>query len=284
MKNPKRTGPILDEEIQGLFKPILISRSLKADSEVYKFARDTKADIQAFNQAIREKTVYGLLSSTDQFLHRGFGTLHLSEIFLSRSANGNIQLMTKCKCRCGNYLTVPLREVINGNVMSCGCITPIPKSVLKSTTVYQSQSVNNWSTTVDGIQWLGKRYTWFVSFLDNPKNPLMRYVETAEEALAIRRAAEVDYYGSSPIDQYYDLMLKELKQIERIYLQKHPPKVQGISYQKTTGKWVARLSNENKIVFNQSFPTREEAVQARYDAEIKTYGQPLMPKKYYFER
>lgn len=65
----------------------------------------------------------------------------------------------------------------------------------------------------------------------------MRYVETAEEALAIRRAAEVDYYGSSPIDQYYDLMLKELKQIERIYLQKHPPKVQGISYQKTTGKW-----------------------------------------------
>lgn len=55
MKNPKRTGPILDEEIQGLFKPIPISRSLKADSEVYKFARDTKADIQTFNQAIREK-------------------------------------------------------------------------------------------------------------------------------------------------------------------------------------------------------------------------------------
>ena len=139
MQNPKRTGPILDEEIQGLFKPIPISRSLKTDSETYKFARDTKADIQAFNKAIREKTVYGLLSSTDQFLHRGFGMLHLSEIFLSRSANGNIQLMAKCKCRCGNYLTVPLREVINGNVMSCGCITPIPKSVLKSTTVYQSQ-------------------------------------------------------------------------------------------------------------------------------------------------
>lgn len=281
MKKSKEKGPILDEEIQGLFKPISKSRSSPMDLETYRFARDTKADIQAFNKAIREKTVYNLLSSTDQFLYRRFGALYLSEIFLSRSANGNIQLMAKCKCRCGNYLTVPLREVINGNVMSCGCITPIPKSVLKNTTVYQSQNANRWATTVDGIQWLGTRYIWFVSFLDDPRRPLMRYVETVEEALAIRRAAEVDYYGSSPIDQYYDIMLKELKQIENIYLQKHPPKVQGISYQKATGKWIARLSKDNKMLFNQSFPTREEAVQARYNAEVKTYGQSLMPKKYY---
>lgn len=280
MNDKKNTGPIQDQELLGLLKPIRNTGGREPCNEETAF-RDAAADIRQFNEIVKESTVHGLLSSTDQFLLRGFGALQITEIFLRRDPKGEVQLLAKCKCRCGNMITTPLRDVIKGSVTNCGCITPIPKPSLKNTTVYQSQSANNWSTTVDGIQWLGKRYTWFVTFLDNPQKQLHRYVDTAEEALALRRNAEIEYYGSSPIDQYFEVMLQELEGIERVYIKKHPPKIQGVFYRKETGRWVARLWNSGKLIINQSYDSREEAVQARYEAEVKAYGKALMPKRFY---
>lgn len=280
MNDKKNTGPIRDQELLGLLKPIRNTGTMEPNNQERAF-RNTAADIRQFNEITKESTVQGLLSSTDQFLLRGFGALQITEIFLLRDSKGKVQLLAKCKCRCGNIITTPLRDVIKGAVTNCGCITPIPKSSLKNTTVYQSQNANNWSTTVDGIQWLGKRYTWFVTFLDNPQKQLNRYVDTAAEALTLRRNAEVEYYGASPIDQYYEVMLQELEEIERVYIKKHPPTVQGIFYRKETGRWTTRLWNGGKLIINQSYKTREEAVQARYEAEVKAYGKAMMPKRFY---
>ena len=76
-------------------------------------------------------------------------------------------------------------------------------------------------------------------------------------------------------------MLQELEGIERVYIKKHPPKIQGVFYRKETGRWVARLWNSGKLIINQSYDSREEAVQARYEAEVKAYGKALMPKRFY---
>lgn len=280
MNNTRKTGPIQDEELLGLLKPIRNAGTPEPNQQE-RPSRDIAVDIRKFNEITKEKTVQGLLSSTDQFLQRGFGTLQITEIYLQRDPKGEVRLLAKCKCRCGNYLTTPLREVIKGTVTNCGCMVPIPKPALKNTTVYQSQSPNNWSTTVDGIQWLGKRYTWFVTFLDNPKKQLHRYVDTAAEALALRRNAEVEYYGASQIDQYYEAMLRELEGIEQVYIKKHPPKVQGVFYRKETDRWVTRLWNNGKLIINQSYETRKEAMQARYEAEVKAYGRSVLPKRFY---
>ena len=81
MNKTINTGPIQDEELLGLLKPIRKTGTVEPNPQE-RSSRDTSEDIRTFNEIIKENTVQGLLISTDQFLQRGFGALQIIEIYL----------------------------------------------------------------------------------------------------------------------------------------------------------------------------------------------------------
>ena len=275
----KTLCPIQDTELTGCIRPI----SLAGPFFIPKGAcyRDIELDIKAYNALSLQTTVSGLLRESDFFLNRQFGQLTVREIYLRRKANQTPALIAKSRCQCGNTVTAPLHLLIDGSLIDCGCMTPPPTECGEQIAVYQSESPTRWTTTVDGIQWLGSRYLWFVSLTIGQNCLLRKYAETAKEALEIRREAELKYFGRSIIDQYYDIMLAELEELERAYVKRHPPKIQGVFWDRLDKRWVAHMLYNYKWVLRKSFKDRASAVKARYEAEKRYYGESLMPKRYY---
>lgn len=274
-----KSVPIKDAEIAGCIKPLSTAGPfLTPEGTCY---RDIEADIQKYNSLSLLTTVMDLLHESELFLHRQFGRLTIREIYLRRETGQPPQLMAKSRCSCGNTVISPLHLLIDGSLVDCGCSTPLPDGAENQIIVYQSEAPTRWTTTVDGIQWFGNRYVWFVSLTIGQECLLQKYADSAKEALDLRRDAERKYFGKSIIDQYYDLMLAELEDLERHYVRQHPPKVQGVSWNKADKRWIARLEYEHKWILNKSFKDRKSAVKARLEAEKKYFGKSLMPERYY---
>lgn len=274
-----KASPILNSEISGCIRPIEITEPFSLPNGTCY--RDIEEDIRKFNALSLQTTVAGLLHESALFLFRQFGWLTIQEIYLSRNPGKTPELIAKSRCRCGNIVTAPLRMLIDGSLNDCGCTTPLPKQEANKIIVYQSERPIRWTTTVDGIQWFGSRYIWFVTLTVGQRCFVRKYADTAKEALEIRRDAERQYFGRSIIDQYYEIMLAELEELEQIYVRRHPPEVPGISWDKTEKRWIARLWYRGKWILNKSFKTRKEAAKARYEAEVRYLGESTMPERYY---
>lgn len=242
--------------------------------------REVERDIQRYNEIVTEKTGSDILRKSNPFLQRRFANLLVCEVFLRSRPQEQLELLCKSRCKCGNLVVAPLKALVEGSLTNCGCKAPLPQTEYpKSICVYPSEQPTRWTTTVDGIQWLGRRYLWFVSLFVEGICVVQEYTEDTGKALQIRRDAEHRYYGHSNIDQYEDAMYMELEQLRRAYLARHPPKVEGIY--KLGNLWNARLRHQNKLVVNESFRARGAAVQARLQAEKKYLGAPIMAEKYY---
>jgi len=276
----KQKAVISDSDLAGSLKVIRTTGPF--DNPKDRNYRDIGRDIKSFNTMARtSKTVASVLSHSREFLQRRFGHLTVQEIFIRQKKNEKPELIVKCSCSCGNDVQTPLRSVIDGSLIDCGCRTPLPKKYSSSITVAQSEEPTRWTTTVDGIQWFGNRYMWFVTLFVNGLCVFREYTADSKEALRLRKEAELKYYGYSDVARYENIMLFELEQFRKSYIAKRPPKVEGIYYNKTEKLWNARLRHDRRLVYNENFETREEAVKARLKAERRTYGSPLMAEQYY---
>jgi hypothetical protein len=271
---------ILDEEIAASFKRIYGSANgITTENRSY---RNIKKDVRQYNRIIKTcKTVSDLLVGTNCYSHQRFGFLAVNEVFLQKTKETRPELIAKCQCSCGNIVTAPLPALVDGSLIDCGCRAPLPPKYSARITVYQSETPIRWTTTVDGIQWLGNRYMWFVTLYDGSKCVLRKYTSKAEEALQLRKEAELKYFGRSDIRKYEEILLYELEQFRLAYIAKNPPKVEGIYYNKTEKLWNAKLRLHGEFVFDRSYKTREEAVGARLRAERQYFGEPLMAEEYY---
>lgn len=271
---------ISDNEVVGSLKPI--SKRAAGSTPESRSYRDTKHDISVFNDMVKTcKTVQAVLAKSSYFLNQKFGHLTSREIYMRKIRDGKPELISKCQCSCGNDVTTPLSALVDGSLTNCGCRTPLPKKYANNTTVIQSDEPTRWTTTVDGIQWFGNRYMWFVTLFVNGICVLREYTSNTKEALRIRKEAEIKYYGYSPIERYENAMYFELEQFKRAYMAKCPPKVEGIYYNKIEKLWNAKLRKNGKFVYDKYFDTREQAVKARLAAERRYYGAPLMALEYY---
>lgn len=271
---------IPDQEVAGVLKPIRTSAPFTNVKD--RNFRNINDDIQTFNEIAKNgKTVSDILAMSSVFLHRPFGYLKIQEIFIRRRPGEKPELIAKCGCSCGNDIFTPLRALADGNLINCGCRTPLPKQYARNIAVFQSESPTRWTTTVDGIQWFGNRYMWFVTLFVRGICVLREYTPDSREALRIRKEAELKYYGQSEVSRYESMMLYELEQFRLTYLAKRPPKVEGIYYNTGEKVWNARLWHDRNLVFDKTFKTREEAVKARLRAERKFYGAPIMAEQYY---
>lgn len=269
---------IPDREVAGSLKAIRTQGPFAPPKD--RNYRDIENDIAVFNEMARSgETVGGILSQSCFFLHRKFGYLETSEIFMRKRKGEKPELIAKAGCSCRNAVTAPLGALVDGSLTDCGCRTPLPQTYSDGITVFQSEAPTRWTTTVDGIQWFGNRYLWFVTLFVRSACVLREFEADTRTALRLRRDAERRYYGRSVIDRYEDAMLFELEQYRLAYIAKHPPRVEGIYL--IGNRWNTRLRHRNKLVFNKSFGMREEAVKARLGAERKYYGTPIMAEKYY---
>ncbi|NDO37781.1 hypothetical protein [Anaerotruncus colihominis] len=269
-----------EEEVVGRLKPIT-SWGLSSDQNGVCF-RNIEADIQKYNDLIGKESIGEILRKGNDFLQRQFGLLITQEIFLEKSPAKGIFLLAKSKCSCGNTLVSPLNLLVSGRLTDCGCRTPLPAKDAAAITVYPSETPTCWTTTVDGIQWLGPRYRWFVTFFDRNVCVLRKYTADTKEALKLRRDAERKYYGQSVIDQYSELMYLELEQMRRSYIASHPPKIEGVYWDKSVHRWNVRFWHKGRgeFVVNKFFKNRDDAITERFRIEKLYYGTTLIPERY----
>lgn len=255
-----------NDEAKKSRKPKRKSRVLNRDIEAYK--------------KLSGMGVSGLLKNGRAFCGRKFNSITVIEVMWShKEGETNGELIAKCRCNCGNILLVPLRLLLNGDLTDCGCRTPLRPEIKDLVRVHESESYTPWATTVEGIMWYGVRLMWAVSRNFGGRSAPMYMTDSAEDALQMRMKLEKENWGESLIEKYYAPMLKELQSIEHLYLKKHPPKIEGISY--IRGLWQVRLWVKGELVMTKYCRTRKEAVRLRYNAEKKFYGESLIPEKYY---
>ncbi len=238
-----------------------------------------KRDI-AFYNSLNDLEVHRFLDEICKYSGRKFGSIIVKEAMWSHKEGETTgDLIGKCQCTCGNIVVTPMRLLLSGRLTNCGCKTPLPAEVKKEVRVYESESYTKWATTVEGIMWYGNRLMWAVARNFDGYWAPMYMTESVQEALQMRMDLEKKYWGESLIEQYYEPMLKELQQIEKVYLKKHPPKIEGVT--RMRDRWQVRLWVRGELVMSEYRKTREEALQLRYDAEVKYYGESFLPRKYY---
>ena len=270
---------IHEEEVVGHLAPIPAARPIPIREN--SGFRDIASDIQTYNELTKQQSIPEILQMGNSFLRRQFGAIFLDELYLEKQPQKEILLKAKGHCRCGNTLVLPLHLLVDGSITDCGCQTPFPKEYEPMISVRPSEAPTRWTTTVDGIQWLGARYQWLVTLFVRNMCVVRKFTADTKEALIIRRDAERKYYGKSVVDQYYDLMYLELEQLRRSYIAEHPPKISGVSWDKTEGVWKARFTRQGRFIINKSFKSRKDAVAERLRIEKKYYGETLIPECYH---
>lgn len=132
---------------------------------------------------------------------RRFGKLTAIEI--SKPPNGRAQTsyFWKCKCDCGNEVSVTVNALTTGKTRSCGCIQrEFVKSMYRDETApcklqeSQCPRVSNTSGTT-GVSWDAKRERWVAEiFFQGEKHFLGRFREK-EDAITARKEAEDRIFG-----------------------------------------------------------------------------------------
>jgi hypothetical protein len=115
--------------------------------------------------------------------------------------NTNIWL---CECKCGNYLEVPVSNLINGHTKSCGChkreyLTPdSPISKIQNGTnlaVLLRKEPNKLNTSgVTGVYYLKGSGKWKAVLQFQNKIVLNRKFDTFADAVKARKKAEQKYF------------------------------------------------------------------------------------------
>lgn len=127
---------------------------------------------------------------------------------------------------------------------------------------------------VTGVQWFKGHRRWVAQIAISGKRIVIGYFDTLLAAREARLAAEVKYFGAvrtaNQID--YDRVAKVTKEhvVERVKIPcTNKSGYVGVFWLTVCGKWLAYLTHNKKTFFRRQFATKEEAIEARKQAEIR---------------
>lgn len=136
---------------------------------------------------------------------------------------------------------------------------------------------------VTGVRWDEPNQKWIVIITVNKESLYLGLYSSFEEAVEVRKEAEVKYFGEfRAIDLYIDedvinnSMLKapvERLPIDRKNRQNNTSGIMGICWDKKSQKWKTYIRVDKKVVYLGLYSDLEEAKKIRTEAELKYYGR-----------
>ena len=199
-----------------------------------------------------------------------------------------------CKCDCGNDKIAYAKLLLNGECKSCGCL--IHESKLKGVRKYENKyeihndysiikTKDNKEILID-TEYLNEllNYTWMVderrgsyAFAIINEKPIFmhRYILKAPSDMV------VDHINRNKFDNRkmnLRICKHEINSKNCNIHKNNTSLVSGVNYRKDNDKWVARINDKWNRIYLGQFDTFEDAVDARYLAEIELgYLNPNNP-------
>lgn len=218
-----------------------------------------------------------------------FGRLEVIE----RAENINGRVYWKCKCDCGNYHTTRSSSLLCGVCQSCGCLRNRTNNSKKriQTNNYDLSGEYGIGYTLSGKQFffdkedydLIKDYCWYI----NEHGYVATNIpcEKGQWKITMHRLI-MDVLDNSDmvVDHIYHNKYDNRKSQLRIVnsqqnafnhskLLNNTSGDNGVYWHKKHQKWEALIGYNNKIIYLGLFENKEDAIQARREAEEKYFGE-----------
>lgn len=129
---------------------------------------------------------------------------------------------------------------------------------------------------VNGVYWAKTQNKWIATININKKQKTLGSFIDKEDAVAARRAAEIEHYGEyAPVVQLIDkdkyieppTIVREIKRVKST----HDSGVVGVTWCKTRSRWIARMSakfGNGKSKYIGTFVDMNDAIIAKKEAEL----------------
>jgi hypothetical protein len=208
-----------------------------------------------------------------------------------------------CECSCNehNRIVVDAGNLRSGNTLSCGCHS-------RETTSRVFKKYNNYSekmTDEYGDYYIGyasntnkefyidaedfdaiKEYCWCES-----QNETINRISANVNGKTIRMHILLGYKNYDHADRNelnnrkYNLRQCTPSQnaINKGVRSNNTSGVTGVSWSRTSNRWVVQISKEHKTKTIGSYISKEDAIKARLEAELKYFGSEFAPQRHLFE-
>ena len=151
---------------------------------------------------IKFKTESPYIEKAKKHVGETYNELTIEEVVGMEYRNGTYRTMVRCRCSCGKEIIAMLSTVLYGNIRSCGHrrknnFNKFYDGFVDGTntiTIAKPDRIIKTNTSgATGVIKRGNRYRAYIMF--KQKQYHLGYFATFEEAVAIRKQAEKDFFG-----------------------------------------------------------------------------------------
>ena len=197
----------------------------------------------------------------------------------------------KCLCACGNEKIVAQGHLVAGRILSCGCLTrertaESNRILKRKNNTYDMDSydydVCYFSNAADKYFIFDKEdYEKIQSFCWRLNQYPIAHLQPGKiiylhKLIMGNSSSVVDHINGNVLDARKCNLRLATQQENSMNTKIHSNNtsgVSGVTYNKRSKQWVARIGYKMKRIFLGSFNTKEEAINARKEAEQKYYGE-----------
>lgn len=204
---------------------------------------------------------------------------------LEERKHGHVQW--KCRCDCGNEAKVRSSSLINNRTKSCGCI--LKQKVLNTYNLSGEYGIGLTSKgdefyfdledyeLIKDYTWVKDSYGYFVTTVKTPNGQYgLRLHRLIMGVVDAGRDVEIDHIYHKKYDNRKS-QLRICNRTQNIHnrhiFNNNKSGTTGVSWDKNSKKWTARIKTKDKIVFLGNFDDKDEAINARKVAEKKCFGE-----------
>lgn len=200
-----------------------------------------------------------------------------------------------CKCGyCGGECIRTSSQLRANKVASCGCMKKeLHKSKIKkyneyivnknkTVTVLFSNSDKTFICDLDDWE-LAKNYNWALhhtgyayTTVDSKYTTFHDFVMNNKD-----RKLQIDHKNINPLDNTKNnlrIVTRSQNMMNRNILKNNTSGYKGISLNKATGRWIARIGINGKRISLGTYDDIKDAIKIREEAELKYFGE-YMPQK-----
>lgn len=191
----------------------------------------------------------------------------------------------KFQCDCGNFVTLYVKSVVNGNNLSCGCLQAQARMTIKGNKIenrmdYSIVHITHLNKPYkclvdnDDLERI-KKYTWYIQSSGKKKKYAVSIVNGKCIFMhrLIMNCPPDKVVDHITIDATLDNRKKNLRivtqreNMQNFSLSKF--KQTGVHYREDRSAWTATIGVDGKLIYLGQFQTYELAVDARKKAEKK---------------
>lgn len=205
-------------------------------------------------------------------------------LVLSYAYSHNGRSFWNCRCDCGKQCVVNGKYLRNGETKSCGCLNlkRVQQMGKKNKKYNQTQQIgnktkiffdNNEYTIIDSKDYdIVKNICWHKTKSGYARGHLLgKLVLLHNLILPHNNRYVIDHINGNRLDNTRNNLRIVLQQENnlnnKIYKNNHSGYT-GVSFHKSSQKWCAQISYKHKQYWLGLFNTKEEAINARKNAEI----------------